>query len=106
MPIIALSRRKFPALPRHRRVTASGSLGDAEQESADPAAMDLDPGSDALPERQHGEPKLDALFAALDDDELAGIEEMATEDLEAFIEQLQEKTGAPRRRRSLIDVAV
>jgi hypothetical protein len=106
MPIIALSRRKFPALSRRRRVTASGPLGDAEQESAETAAMDLNPATAALIDRQSPEQQLDALFAALDDDELAGLEEMETEDLEAFIEQLQQKTGAPRHRRSLLDVAV
>jgi hypothetical protein len=68
--------------------------------------MDLNPSTAALIDRQSPEQQLDALFAALDDDELAGLEEMETEDLEAFIEQLQQKTGAPRHRRSLLDVAV
>ncbi|MBO83970.1 MAG: hypothetical protein CL927_01310 [Deltaproteobacteria bacterium] len=106
MPIIALSRRQFPILPRRRRVTAGGALSDSEQESAGTAEVSVAPGEDALAERQNPEQQLDALFEALNDDELAQLEELPTEDLEAYIAKLQRETGAPRRRRSLLDVAV
>ena len=106
MPIIALSRRQFPMLSRRRRVSAGGALSDSEQESAGAAEVDVDPGKDALAERQAPEQPLDALFEALNDDELAQLEELPTEDLEAYIAKLQRETGAPRRRKSLIDVAV
>lgn len=106
MPIIALSRRQFPLLPPRRRVAAGGALTDSEQESSAAAEVDVEPGNDALRERRSPEQRLDALFEALDDEELAYLEEMPTEDLEAYIEQLQRDTGAPRQHRNLIDVAV
>ena len=106
MPIIALSRRLFPTTPRRRRISAGGSLGDSEQESTEATAAELAPGRDALSDQGSPEQRLDALFEMLDDEELAHLAEMETEDLEAWIEELQKETGAPRRRRNLINVAV
>lgn len=89
MAVIALSPRLFPATNRPLRVEAAGRTSDAGQEdAATPAARVQSTEAEDLPPADPAT-VVDALLDALDDAELAALEELDTEDIEVLARQLQ-----------------
>ena len=106
MPIIALSRRLYPTAPRRRQIAAGGELGDNQQDTTESEGAQLEQAPSQPSNQQTPEQQLDALIANLDDEELASLEELPTEDLEAYLDELRREAGLPRRPRNLLHIAV
>jgi CBS-domain-containing membrane protein len=104
MSVLPLSARLFPTVSRTLRVEAGGRTGDTSRESTPTrvAAAYNEPTRDAPP----ADPSeiVNALLDALDDAEMAQLEELDTEDIEVLARQMQLKGLRRQHPRGFLNV--
>lgn len=104
MPIVALSPRLFPASNRPLRVEAAGHTSDAVPDDTTARMIErADSVADDPPPAEASE-VVDALLDALDDSELAALEELDTEDIEVLARQLHLRGVRRRHPRGFLSV--
>jgi len=105
MSVSSVSTRLFPAVyGRNLRVEPAGRSTDDtyDRDEAVLALKVIDPPSDPPP--TDAIEVVDALLEALDDAELAELEELSTEDIEVLARQLQLKGVKRRHSRGFLEV--
>jgi len=104
MPVIALSPRLFPPAPRSLRVEAAGRSTDSQRETAAaPTVQVRESPTPELPPTEAAE-VVDALLDALDDAELAALEELDTEDIEVLARQMHLRGHRRQHARGFLNV--